>query len=376
VAHADWGTAPRKRQVAVARRAAGGERAAGQLAGYVITSLARAPDGGASNRGTSNRGTSNRGASNRGGLLDGLAAAASPGLAVAGFDFAIGLPLAYARAAGISSFPAFLDVLGSPPWQEFGLVAAQASEISLGRPFYPARPGGTRRDHLYQGLGLTARELRRQCEGRDAETLFWTLGGKQVGKAALAGWQLLAAARRRQPPLALWPFAGPLPKLLDGGAGVVAAETYPREYYRYVRPGPASRWSKRRRADRLAWIPGILRWAESLGVGWDAGVRSRVEDGLSAGPDGEDEFDAVIGLLGMIAVITGTLPSGEPDDDPAVTTVEGWILGRPAVRVSPGCAIKASCPWQIGVLGLQIPDDQAVLRCEFHDRRQRQVASR
>lgn len=336
VAHADWGAAPRKRQVAVARLAAGGERVAGHLAGYVITSLARAPGSGAT------------------GLLDGLAAAASPGLAMAGFDFAIGLPRAYARAAGIPSFPEFLDVLGSPPWEEFGLVAAQASEVALGRPFYPARPGGTRRDHLYQGLGLTAHDLRRRCEGNDAETLFWTLGGKQVGKGALTGWQLLAAARRRQPPLALWPFAGRLTALLNGGNGVVAAETYPREYYRYVRPGTArqigpappvaggpppaspaparSRWSKRRRDDRLAWVPGILSWAESLGVAWDAGVRCRVEDGLSAGPDGEDEFDAVIGLLGMIAVITGALPSGEPDDDPAVTTVEGWILGRPAVR--------------------------------------------
>jgi hypothetical protein len=188
VAHADWGTAPGKRQVAVARLAAGVEPVAGDLAGgvagdaaeYVVTSLARAPDGD----------------SPASDLLHGLAAAAFPGLAVAGFDFAIGLPRGYARAARITSFPEFLDVLGSPPWEEFGHVAAQAGEIALGRPFYPATSGGTRRDHLYQGLGLTARDLRRRCEGNDAETLFWTLGSKQVGKAALTGWQLLAAGRR------------------------------------------------------------------------------------------------------------------------------------------------------------------------------------
>lgn len=314
----------------MATLAADGESGAGlaaDVAGYVVTSLARAPDGD---------------------LLQVLAAAAAPGQAVAGFDFVIGLPRSYARAAGISSFPEFLDMLGSPPWEEFGAVAAQASEITLRRPFYPAKPGGTRRDQLYSGLGLTAADLRRRCEGTDAETLFWTLGGKQVGKATLSGWQLLTAARWRQPPLALWPFAGPLPALLDGGTGVVAAETYPREFYRRVRPATArraghasrpadpvparSRWSKRRQGDRLALVPGILSWAESLGVAWDAGVRSRLEGGLSPGPDGEDEFDAVIGLLGMIAVITGVIASGEPRDDPAVITTEGWILGRSAVR--------------------------------------------
>jgi hypothetical protein len=87
-----------------------------------------------------------------------------------------------------------------------------------------------------------------------------------------------------------------------------------------------------RRSDRLAWVPGILGWAESLGVTWHASVRRRVEDGLSPGPDGEDEFDAVIGLLGVIAVVTGALDTGEPRDDPAITATEGWILGRPAVR--------------------------------------------
>jgi hypothetical protein len=286
----------------------------GEAARYVVTSLAPAPDSGGSG----------------GDVLQRLAAAAGPGQAMVGFDFPIGLPRAYAIAAGISSFPGFLDVLGSPPWQEFSLVASQASEIALSRPFYPAVPGGTRREHLYRALGLTAAELRRRCEGSDAETLFWTLGGKQVGKAALHGWQLLSAARQRQPPVALWPFDGPLPALLDGRCGVVAAEAYPREYYRHLGPAARSRWSKRRQDDRLAWVPGILAWARALAVGWHTGVRRRVEDGLSPGPDGEDEFDAVIGLLGVIAVVTGVIPSGEPYGDPAIATTEGWILGRQA----------------------------------------------
>jgi hypothetical protein len=232
-AHADWGATPRKRQVAEARLAGGGRP--GEAVRYVVTSLGPAPEGGGPGDD----------------LLQHLAAAAAPGQAIAGFDFPIGLPRAYATAAGISSFPRFLDVLGSPPWQEFSLVARLSSEIALHRPFYPAVPGGTRREHLYQALGLTAAQLRRRCEGTDAEMLFWTLGGKQVGKAALNGWRLLSAARRRQPPVALWPFDGPLAALLGGSGGVVAAEAYPREYYRHVRPAARSRWSKRRRDDRM-----------------------------------------------------------------------------------------------------------------------------
>jgi len=253
-----------------------------------------------------------------------------PGQAIVGFDFPIGLPRAYAKAAGISSFPEFLDVVGSPPWDEFGVVARRHGEITLHRPFYPHAPGGTRRDHLHFALGLTARELRRRCEGTDAEMLFWTLGSKQVGKGALTGWQLLTAARHREPGIALWPFDGPLPVLLDGGGRTVAVETYPREYYQHVRPpgAQAPRWSKRRQADRLTWIPGLLRWAESLGVTWHPGILRLVEEGFSDGANGEDEFDAVIGLLAMIGVVTRAVPSGEPLDDPAITTTEGWILGR------------------------------------------------
>jgi hypothetical protein len=311
IAHADWGTDRRKRQVAMARLVPGSANTGPR---YFLTSLAQAPD--------AQKPDSD--------LLQELRAAASPGQAMAGFDFPIGLPRAYAKAAGISSFPEFLDALGSPPWEEFGVVARHRGEIALRRPFYPHAPGGARREHLHLALGLTARQLRRRCEGIDAETLFWTLGGKQVGKGALAGWRLLAAARNREPGIALWPFAGPLPGLLDGGGRLVVAETYPREYYKHVRvPGAGvTRWSKRRRADRLTWIPGVLRWATSLGVSWQGGVLRRAEEGFSDGPNGEDEFDAVVGLLAMISVVTGAVPSGEPRDDPAIASTEGWILGR------------------------------------------------
>jgi hypothetical protein len=310
VAHADWSVDRGKRLMAIARLVPG---SAGDGFSYLVVSLAAAPDV---------RGDDID-------LFQVLGDMSRPGRSMVGFDFPIGLPSRYAAAAGIGSFPEFLEAFGSPPWQEFDVVAERPSQITLRRPFYPFRPGGASRENLYRGLGLSAAGLRRRCEKTDAETLFWTLGGKQVGKAALDGWRLLRQARRREPGIALWPFDGPLPDLLAGTGRVVVTETYPREYYRHLgAPARGQRWSKRRRQDRLTRIPGLLRWAQSLAVTWDARVLQRVTDGFSDGKTGEDEFDAVVGLLAMIGVVTGTIATGEPRDDAAVLATEGWILGR------------------------------------------------
>ncbi|HSZ45654.1 MAG TPA: hypothetical protein VK823_09980 [Streptosporangiaceae bacterium] len=308
IAHADWGSDPRKRIVAVASldSVTAGPR-------YRVESLAAAPQD----------------------LLGDIAARAGTGPALLGFDFVIGLPRAYAAAAGVGRFPEFLDQIGRPPWEEFEQVAGRAREVSLRRPFYPDRPGGTSREHLYAGLGLSAPALRRRCEGRDAEILFWTLGGKQAGKASLHGWRLLRRARAAGGEIALWPFDGQLGELLDGPAALVVAETYPREFYQYI-AAPRGRWSKRRQDDRRACSPGLLAWADALGVTWDADVGRRVRAGFSAGPAGEDEFDAVIGVLGLIGVVTGKVGEGVPADDPVITAVEGWILGRGDVQMRPG----------------------------------------
>ncbi len=126
--------------------------------------------------------------------------------------------------------------------------------------------------------------------------------------------------------MAIWPFDGTLPDLLDGSGRVVVAETYPREIYASIDP-PAARWSKRRQSDRKQLATGILAWAETLRLIWHPDIRRSVLEGFSAGVNGEDEFDAVIGLLGMIGVITGDIQTGEPPT-PSISTVEGWILGR------------------------------------------------
>jgi hypothetical protein len=76
-------------------------------------------------------------------------------------------------------------------WADFFTVSRIAAEISIHRPFYPFRPGGTQQAHVLKALGLQhIDDLRRQCErkqdGRRAAcALFWTLGANQVGKERL-----------------------------------------------------------------------------------------------------------------------------------------------------------------------------------------------
>lgn len=80
--------------------------------------------------------------------------AQSAGSLLIGFDFPIGLPLAYGHRTGLADFRDALDHFGSDVWSDWYSVCEQKSEISTGRPFYPMRPGGTKREHLLSGLGF------------------------------------------------------------------------------------------------------------------------------------------------------------------------------------------------------------------------------
>jgi hypothetical protein len=130
-----------------------------------------------------------------------------------------------------------LPGFGLGDWGEFYTVAETADQICLKRPFYPARPGNSRRFHLVEKLGLNDfNNLYRQCEfshtpRRAASPLFWTMGPQQVGKAAICGWRDVLAPGLTDPvlDLAIWPFSGQLSELLHPGR-VIVAETYPAEY--------------------------------------------------------------------------------------------------------------------------------------------------
>jgi hypothetical protein len=319
IAHADWSAKPQKRQVAVAELTADGH--------YRVVSLAPAQSL----------------EDMKGDLRVGLNVAdLGTGQLWAGFGFPIGFPRAYAERARISFFPDFLPLIGHEPWQRFAEIAPTSDEVCLHRPFFPARPGpDALPSHLQEGLGLTHDQLRRRCDGNDSETMFWTLGAKHVGRATLDGWSYLSAVPPER--IRYWPFHGPLTTLLNGDVDtVVATETYPREFYQYFRTSFNGKGSKRKREDRLNWVADLLHWANAFGVEWQEEVGQRVSAGFADDIIGEDEFDATVGLLGMIGVVTGAMESGDPTDDPAVTRVEGWILGRPADRAVSTSRLEAT----------------------------------
>ncbi len=313
VTHADWGTSARKRCVAVATlRKDGGYVADGPL-----------PVGTA------------------GSLLERLGLDfAQIGPVVVGFDFPIGVPHAYAELAEIEAFRAVLGAFGRGVWKDFFEVAVEPGDISVHRPFYPGSAPSkglrTRKD-LTSRLGLSWPQLYRRCEratpGRRAACpLFWTVGGNQVGKAALRGWRelLQPAVREEGSRLALWPFDGSLAELIAGGR-IVVVETYPAEFYGHigVRLDSQKNGGKRSATARRRNAQTLLSWADVHRVSMTARLRRAVEEGFGPTPDGEDAFDAFVGLLGMLNVIIGRRSPGEPLDA-ATRGVEGWILGQTA----------------------------------------------
>lgn len=307
VAHADWSKDPRKRWCATAVRDADGRYQAesaqpvGDLSAYFNRLRQRA--GGNS--------------------------------VLAGFDFPLGLPRRYAANAGLSDFRSALTEFGRGRWRDFYEPAETKAAIALTRPFYPRRPGGTKRADLVEKLGVPEfGDLLRRCDRapgrRAAAAMFWLVGGNQVGKAAITGWRdLIMPTIACDTSLSLWPFDGRLDNLL-ARPGVVLAETYPGEVYGHMdleirRPGR----SKRRQADRAGDRHALRSWARTNHVRLADRLQASIDNGFGAGVDGEDCFDAVVGLFGMLDVMLGNRRSGEPENE--LTRIEGWILGQQAI---------------------------------------------
>ncbi|MGC4392861.1 DUF429 domain-containing protein [Ensifer adhaerens] len=255
--------------------------------------------------------------------------AVDPGSLLIGFDFPIGLPEAYARAADIGSFREALASFGSGIWSDWYNVADHRDHISLQRPFYPVRPGGTARAHLFYALGISdASSLLRICERATADRqaacmLFWTLGGNQVGKGAISGWREIIVPRLNE--IGLWPFDGNLAELA-GSQPVIVTETYPGDVYRRLGM-PRSGWSKRRQADRIVMGQTMLPWLATRPNLDTSLLQPFIDDGFGSDKAGEDRFDAVVGLLGMLDVVGGRRSEGIPAIG-AVRKWEGWILGH------------------------------------------------
>jgi hypothetical protein len=320
VAQADWSTDAKKRWMAVGRLAGGSyELDAPELVGDPSTLLGR---------------------------LQERAAAVHRGRAViAGFDFPIGFPREYARLAGVDRFLDVLPFLGAGRWADFYDVATSPDEISLERPFYPLKPGGTTHQQLIGKLAVDSmNDLRRECDfgkpdRNDACAIFWTLGGNQVGRGAIAGWRDVLAPALRSPGLdiAFWPFDGDLDNLLRT-RGCVIVETYPAEACLHLgmKP-PGSAWGKKRQDDRKEQGERLLAWAHNRGVRLNGALVANISDGFGVKSSGEDPFDAVVGLMSMIEVLLGMRPPGPPSvAEPPISTVENWIFGQ--AERSPGPA--------------------------------------
>lgn len=308
VLHADWSVDAAKRMVAAAVRTDGG--------GYRATAPKRAED--ADELSTLTR--------QRGGCDD------EPLLA--GFDFPIGVPRAWASAVGVADFRDLLTGIGEGRWRDFANVADTPDAISLERPFYPQRgKGGPRRTELTSALELEWDDLYRRCDRgsttrEPAAPLFWTVGAKQVGKAALHGWTHVlkpALAEGDALILRLWPFDTVSMTEAIAGADVVVVETYPSEYH--DRLGLELEGGKRHQHHRRNNGPALRTWARRADVDLSDELRFQIDDGFGREGAGEHAFDAVVGLFGMIDVLRDDPSPGIPDD-PAVRTVEGWIFGQ------------------------------------------------
>ena len=73
----------------------------------------------------------------------------------------------------------------------------------------------------------------------------------------------------------------------------------------------------------------MLRWADKSIV-LDGRLRKDIQGGF---PHGDDAFDAVVGLFGMLQVCLSQRETGEPDDR-EVKEIEGWILGPGALALT------------------------------------------
>ena len=269
-------------------------------------------------------------------LFGRLAQAGDP--VVLGVDFPIGLPRAYAaQLPGDADFPAFLRGLATRPG--FFSVCDTVAEVAADRPFYPrrGRRGMTRLSHA-TALGLgSADGLSRWCDRATAERpagapLFWTLGANQSGKAAISAWRdlLLPAVASPAPPL-LWPFDGPLLSLVRPGR-VAVAETYPAEAMRHLALRMGG--SKRRQSDRAKLVPGLAAALAARKAAAEPALRAALLDGFGRDAAGEDRFDSLLGLLGVLGVLDGARPDTAPPDR-WVQRWEGWVLGQTALPLAP-----------------------------------------
>ena len=188
-----------------------------------------------------------------------------------------------------------------------------------------------RQKHLTAALGLSWNE----CHGHGERTRS-TVGCSSLSYAGLNQVQgLIAGCPERVQPMVeegddigLWPFDGALVDLLESRS-IVIVETYPTEFYGHLgfRLGSGSGNGKQSQSARQAVAKHLLTAALQLGCEFSNAAHEAVGAGFGPRRDGEDSFDAMVGVLGMLKHLHASKPIDAPAN-PAVWSVEGWILGQ------------------------------------------------
>lgn len=261
-----------------------------------------------------------------------------------GFDFPIGYPHAYGAKAELTGFLKALPCFGQHEWINFFRKAKTQEELSIHRPFYPRScptKGFATREIFTTELEIRWQDMFRECELRtehrtDASPLFWTLGPKAVGTAAMLGWLeiLQPIVRDQNRCFGIWPFEGNLNNLLRERRGVIV-ETYPGECYNHL--GFPRNWSgKRSQQKRKACSKYFQDWQKRANATFSHEVELDLKNGFPARDmrseeDGEDSFDAVVGACSMIDVVEGRRAEGNHSSQ-RLQAHEGWIFGQKPIE--------------------------------------------
>jgi hypothetical protein len=83
---------------------------------------------------------------------------------------------------------------------------------------------------------------------------------------------------------------------------------------------------KRSPAARQGGASALLDWAEWARLALIPELGTTLQDGFGSAPAGEDAFDAVVGLFGMLNLVLGLRPLEEPAG--WLRKIEDWILGQ------------------------------------------------
>ncbi len=119
-----------------------------------------------------------------------------------------------------------------------------------------------------------------------------------------------------------------MPELCQAG-NLVVVETYPAEFYGHLGLSFSTprRRSKRSQVDRASFGNQLTVWAEGHRLELAGPLLDSLRDGFGDRPNGEDQFDALAGLYGMINVVQGDHVFWELLS-PVISRIEGWIFGQ------------------------------------------------